>query len=237
MPVAEETAADTTLHSVLDKGEVLLIDHMGGDHKVYGSARVSTGKTPEESSSGPEKDQRLVKRLMKDHHGTPFEHAVFQWYVKAPIFVVREWMRHRAASYNEFSGRYAQFKAEFYIPDHARVVDPNNKQSTILSEDPDLKMLVEDVIEHCSVKAYERYEELLDAGIGREMARLVLPVNLYTQFWWTVNARNVMNFIALRNAPEAQLEIQMYAAAIEYDFAHLMPWTYEAFVEGARVAP
>jgi thymidylate synthase (FAD) len=174
---------------------------------------------------------------MRDKHGSPFEHSVFQWYVKAPIFVAREWFRHRAAAYNEFSGRYARFQAEFYIPDHARVVDPDNKQSTIRTDDEDLERLVDEVISHCSAKAYERYEELLAAGIGREMARLVLPVNLYTQFWWTVNARNVMNFVSLRNAPEAQFEIQEFARAIEADFERLMPWTYEAFIEGGRAAP
>jgi thymidylate synthase (FAD) len=109
---------------ILDHGEVSLIDQMAGDHKVYGSARVSTGKRPEDSSKGEAADTGLIRFLMQNGHGTPFEHAVFQLFVKAPIFVVREWQRHRMASYNEQSGRYSEFHPEFYVPDHVRTPDP-----------------------------------------------------------------------------------------------------------------
>ena len=218
--------------AVLDHGLVLLVDHMASDVKVVGAARVSTGKTPEESSKGPEGDAKLIEFLMAHHHGTPFEHAVFQFYVKAPIFVVREWQRHRMASYNEQSGRYAEFQPEFYQPDHTRGTDPKNKQSSVRTGDRaplGLKRMAE--------AAYAEYRAMLDAGIAREMARIVLPLSLYTSFWFTVNARSLMNFLALRNAPAAQWEIQQYAVAIEALFGEVMPLTYAAFVKSGRVAP
>src|SRR5688572_4589676 len=109
--------------NVLDRGEVRLLGVLGSDASVVGAARVSTGKEPEQASKGQEADKRLINFLMRNGHGTPFEHSVFQWYVKAPIFVVREWQRHRIASYNEQSGRYTEFQPEFYVPDHYRVQD------------------------------------------------------------------------------------------------------------------
>src|ERR1035437_9051220 len=113
---------------ILDKGEVILVDSMAGDHKPIGAARISTGKRPEDALRGNDSDRHLLETLMTGGHGSPFEHAVFQWYVKAPLFVIREWQRHRMASYNEQSGRYAKFKAEFYFPEHVRVQDPNRSE-------------------------------------------------------------------------------------------------------------
>lgn len=228
---------------LLNHGSVLLMDHMAGDGKVVGAARVSTGKGPEYVSKGPEADEKLIRYLMAHGHGTPFEHAVFQFYVKAPIFVVREWQRHRIASYNEQSGRYAEFMPEFYVPDHIRVPDPANKQGAIRYVQPDDDpiggwdaLMVSD-IEDGADDAYGRYLRLLDQGVAREMARIVLPLSLYTSFWFTVNARSLMNFLALRNQSAAQYEIRVYAEAIEAMFAEVMPLTYAAFVDSGRVAP
>lgn len=222
---------------VLDKGEVILVDHMAGDHKVYGAARVSTGKRPEDSSSGDVGDSHLIEYLMKNGHGTPFEHAVFQFFVKAPLFVVREWQRHRMASYNEQSGRYKEFEPEFYIPARTRKPDPNNKQSSILSEDNNNNELNLILIEDSSKKAFHAYETLLGTGVAREMARLVLPLNLYTSFWFTVNARSLMNFLELRTAENAQWEIQEYARAMEDMFREKMPMTHDAWHANGRKAP
>jgi thymidylate synthase (FAD) len=229
---------------VLDHGSVLLIDHMASDQKVTGAARVSTGKGPEYTSKGREADEKLIRYLMEHRHGTPFEHAVFQFFVKAPIFVVREWQRHRIASYNEQSGRYAEFQPEFYVPGHVRVPDPNNKQGAVRYEDhPDDPTgggwdfaLIEDMRTTMEA-AFDEYRRLLDAGVAREMARIVLPLSLYTSFWFTVNARSLLNFLSLRNAPGAQWEIRDYARAIEAMFAEIMPLTYVAFVDAGRVAP
>lgn len=226
--------------SVLDSGEVILIDHMASDGKVTGAARVSTGKGPEFVSKGEEQDRKLIGFLMANHHGTPFEHAVFQWFIKAPIFVVREWQRHRVASYNEFSLRYAEVgeeTAEFYVPDLARVPDPNNKQSSIVASDDMMDALVQYQVHEANNLALTSYRLMIERGVAREMARLVLPVNLYTKFWFTINARSLMNFLSLRNAPAAQWEIRQFAMALEKDFAQKMPWTYKAFIDNGRVAP
>lgn len=228
---------------VLDKGEVLLVDHMASDQKVTGAARVSTGKGPEYTSKGPEADAKLIEYLMAHGHGTPFEHAVFQFYVKAPIFVVREWQRHRMASYNEQSGRYSEFQPEFYMPDHVRVPDPNNKQGAIRYEQPEGDIVggwdasITRDIGYAADDAFRRYRHMLDQGVAREMARIVLPLSLYTSFWFTVNARSLLNFLALRNHEAAQYEIRVYAEAIEMMFAEIMPLTYAAFVKSGRVAP
>lgn len=234
---------------ILDHGAVILVDHMASDHKVVDAARVSTsnsyidlaGETSEQLDQ-LRKDRSLIGYLMRNGHGTPFEHAVFQFFVKAPIFVVREWQRHRMASYNEQSGRYTEFLPEFYVPDHVRRPDPDNKQGAVRgmreidlatgSANPTLW-----AIDSASDLAYQTYREMLVGGVAREMARMVLPLNLYTSFWFTVNARSLMNFLALRNHPNAQWEIQRYAQAIETIFDGVMPWTCDAFVSNGRVAP
>lgn len=228
--------------TVLDFGEVTLVDHMAGDDKVFGAARVSTGKRPEDTTKGETADRGLIEFLMRNGHGTPFEHAVFQFFVKAPLFVVREWQRHRMASYNEQSGRYSVMQPEFYVPDHVRVPDPGNKQSSVRvlaagPVGPDWENLVLKSVRDSARLAYTTYETLIAEGVAREMARLVLPLNLYTSFWFTVNARSLMNFLELRNAPAAQWEIQQYAQVLEDEFARLMPWTHDAFVNHGRVAP
>lgn len=222
-------------HYVLDRGEVRLVDHMAADLKVVGAARISTGKGPEDASKGPESDEKLIRFLMSNGHGTPFEHAVFQFYVKAPIFVAREWFRHRIGSFNEQSGRYGTYKPEFYVPDHVRVPDPANKQQSVRAHGNET--LLTTLIDENNQACFSLYDQLLKAGVAREMARMVLPVNLYTSFWWTVNARSLMNFLMLRNDARAQWEIQQYADAVETIFTEAMPMTRWAFIDNERKAP
>lgn len=188
-------------------GYVRLVNHMGDDLTPVNAARVSYAKS---SLAMTEKDERLIKYLMREGHGSPFEHAVFQFSVTAPLFVVRQWERHRIASYNEQSGRYVEMKPEFYTPNRT--------------------------VKRASAISYWFYKKLLVKN-KKELARIVLPLNLYTTFWWTVNARSLMNFISLRNSEHAQPEIKQYAEAIEAIFAAHMPVTYNAFLEYNRKVP
>ena len=223
MVTAEERKSGRE-YSVLDKGFVRLVDFMGGDQRAVESARVTFGS----KSKGPEKDRRLVEYLLAHGHHTPFEHSVFQFHIKCPIFVARQWMRHRMASYNEISARYTEVQDEFYTPAEFRAQDTINRQGSLKS--PALKTAQLLAVYKESIEAsYAAYRKLLEAGVAREMARAVLPVAQYTQFHWTVNARSLMNFISLRMDPHAQLEIQAYAEAIAEIFKAEMPWTWDAF--------
>lgn len=211
---------------------------MASDLKVVGAARISVGKDPEHASKGVESDEKLIRFLMSNGHGTPFEHAVFQFYVKAPIFVAREWFRHRMGSFNEQSGRYGEYQPEFYIPDHVRVADPANKQQSIRApKDQYHKNFMYNELADDYAYAFEAYERLLASGVAREMARMVLPVSLYTSFWWTVNARSLLNFIMLRADDRAQFEIREYAQIISGMFKARMPLTWAAFESNGRKAP
>jgi len=210
--------------AVLDKGGVKLVDFMGGDGRVVDSARVTFGS----SSKGEERDRKLILYLLQHAHLSPFEHSVFQFHVKCPIFVARQWMRHRWGSYNEVSARYTEVKDEFYVPAEFRAQDMKNKQGSVRTADLSQKDLLTDYTA-CVEASFAAYQKLLDAGVAREMARLALPVSQYTQFYWTVNARSLMNFVSLRADAHAQLEIQEYAKAIAAMFKAKMPWTWEAF--------
>lgn len=212
------------LYPVLDKGFVELVDFMGGDQRAVDSARVSFGGT----SKGEDRDRKLIQYLLAHNHISPFEHSVFQFHVKCPIFVARQWMRHRIASYNEISARYTEVKEEFYIPETFRAQDTINKQGSVAGAKLDNARLLD--IYTKSIKAsYAAYSEMLKAGVAREMARLTLPVAQYTQFHWSVNARSLMNFLSLRLDGHAQYEIRVYAEAIRRIFREKMPWTWEAF--------
>ncbi len=212
---------------VLDKGFVRLIDMMGNDLSAVRSARVSYGK----ELTTPEKDRKLIEYLMKHGHETPFEHIVFTFHVKCPIFVARQWFRHRIASYNEISGRYTELKDEFYIPDKIRIPDEKDKQKSKpndgrINEEEAKKLMIESF-----ESSYRTYQKLLEMGLAREMARIVLPLSIYTEFYWTVNARSLMNFLNLRADSHAQWEIQQYALAIASIFKEKCPWTFNAFLE------
>lgn len=223
---------------VLDKGSIELIDSMASDLQVVAAARVSNGALFETASKGEEKDFKLISYLMKHRHGTPFEHSVFTFYIDCPLFVAREWHRHRIASYNEVSRRYTDSEPKFYFPDRMRIQDPVNKQGSItLESNAPLSFDTIFSIKVHVMKSVELYNDMLKAGIAREMARIVLPQNMYTQFYFTVNSRSLMNFIELRNSKEAQLEIQQYAQVLETFFAQKMPLTWKAFIENDRKAP
>ncbi|MBI4385953.1 MAG: FAD-dependent thymidylate synthase [Elusimicrobia bacterium] len=213
---------------VLDKGFVRQIETMGGDDGVVQAARVSYAGT----SKGDEKDRKLITYLLKHQHLTPFEHALFKFHVKCPIFVMRQWIRHRFASYNEISYRYTIVQDDFYVPAEWRAQDLKNKQGSVAAAHLDQESLTR-ALAGAVDGAKETYRRMLEAGVAREMARMVLPVNLYTEFYWTVNARSLMNFVGLRADAHAQWEIQRYAEALAEHFAREMPWTYEAFLAQA----
>lgn len=221
---------------------VELVQSMGDDAAVVKAARVSTGG----STDTPEKDAGLINFLMRDRHGTPFEHNAFTFYIEAPIFVFREFMRHRIASYNEESGRYKKLEPVFYIPNKARGLIQVGKPGAyeFLGGSDNQHLTVLDTTRQACEKAYEMYEEMLDAGVAREVARGVLPVNLYSSMFVTMNARALMNFLSLRTKREGthfpsfpQREIEMVAEKMEEFFAEKMPVTYAKFNEHGRVSP
>jgi thymidylate synthase (FAD) len=170
---------------------------------------------------------------------TPFEHNAFRYHVRCPIFVAREWFRHRIGSFNEFSLRYARATEDFYVPDLDDVRTQVGKPGAYSFEpvEPELAEQTREELQAVYDHAYATYERLVEAGVARELARSVLPVGAYTQFYWTVNARALMNFVSLRNAEFAQREIRRYAEAVERFFAKAMPVTHAAFVANSRVAP
>jgi thymidylate synthase (FAD) len=176
---------------------------------------------------------------MRDRHGSPFEHNAFRFHVRCPIFVAREWFRHRIGSFNEFSLRYARATEDFYVPDATDVRTQVGKPGAYTFEpvDDELAERTRDELRELYEQAYATYERLVEAGVARELARSALPVGAYTQFYWTVNARSLMNFVSLRNSEFAQLEIRRYAEAVEAFFAERMPVTHAAFLTNGRVAP
>ncbi len=230
----EGIAADTI--SVLDHGFVRLDGSMASDLSVVNGARVSFARKKDDMD---ESDEGLIRFLMRERHGTPFEHNAFRFHVRCPIFVAREWFRHRVGSFNEFSMRYARATDEFYVPAPEDVRTQVGKPGAYSFEpvEPELaeqtRAALEDVYEH----AFSTYERLVEQGVARELARCVLPVGAYTEFYWTINARALMNFVSLRAAETAQREIRRYAEAVERFLAERMPITHAAFVANDRTAP
>jgi thymidylate synthase (FAD) len=210
---------------VLDKGFIRLIDFMGGDSAVVQSARVSFGK----ASTDEGRDRKLIHFLLANHHETPFEHSVFKFHIKCPIFVARQWFRHRMASYNEISGRYTTMQEEFYIPEALRLQKARNYKYETMELAASGPLL--DKISAFYESAYALYRDLLEQGVAREHARMVLPLSLYTQFYWTINARSLQNFLSLRMEEHAQAEIREYAEAIAGVFRLYMPETFAAFLK------
>jgi thymidylate synthase (FAD) len=233
--MAERVLPDGAI-AVLDHGFVRLDDAMASDLSVVNSARVSFGRRKEEMD---ESDEGLVRFLMRDRHGTPFEHNAFRFHIRAPIFVVREWMRHRIGSFNEFSMRYAKATDDFYVPEAEDVRSQVGKPGAYSFEpvDPELAEQTREELQAVYDQAFETYERLVEAGVARELARSVMPVGAYTEFYWTVNARALMNFVSLRATETAQREIRRYAEAVEVFLAEKMPVTHAAFVAAGRVAP
>lgn len=227
---------------------VELIKHAASDADVLWAARVSTkGESSlEEVQADPERSRGLIRFLMRDRHGTPFEHSSMTFYVRAPIFVFREFMRHRTFSYNEESGRYRRLEPEFYVPGPERRLVQVGKpgQYDFVEGTPEQHKLVVEATRAGCRQAYAAYLEMLEAGVAREVARAVLPVGLYSSMYATCNARALMNFLSLRTRREGsafpsfpQREIEMVAERMEDLWAGLMPLTHEAFEAAGRVAP
>lgn len=214
---------------VLDKGIVDLVDFMGSDQSVVQAARISNGAVMPDWRGAP--DEKLIKFLAKNHHMTPFEHAVFKFYVKAPLFVVREWQRHRTFSYNELSGRYKQLKPEFYVPLRVRVPSETNKQSSVEVDDIYLSGYMVGRLIGSYQKSYEAYTDLIDKGVTREIARLTLPLATYTEFYVTGNFRNWMHWYLLRSSEDAQFEIREYAKAVGESLFEKMPISFTALIQ------
>ncbi len=228
--------------------DVELIRSSAHDADVLFSARVST--KGEQSLEGVDDDPAssagLIGYLMRNRHGTPFEHNSMTFYVRAPIFVFREFMRHRIASYNEESGRYRELRPDFYVPGPERRLVQVGKPGAYEFEEgtPEQHVLVTREIEASCTQVYEAYRRMLDAGVAREVARAVLPLTIYSSMYVTMNARSLMNFLSLRTKREGshfpsfpQREIEMVAEKMEAFWADLMPLTYEAFNQAGRVAP
>ncbi|WP_168627659.1 FAD-dependent thymidylate synthase [Cryobacterium sp. BB307] len=234
---------------------VELVRASAHDSDVLFAARVSTqGEQTLESSrlDGVETEQDekrnrgLINYLMRDRHGSPFEHNSMTFYVQAPIFVFREFMRHRIASYNEESGRYRELRPVFYVPAAERNLVQTGKPGAYEFHPGTAEQtaLVQQQTMDVSRHAYEAYQRMLEAGVAREVARIVLPVTTYSSMYVTMNARSLMNFLSLRTKREGthfpsfpQREIEMCAEQMEEHFAQLMPLTYEAFNTNGRVAP
>jgi thymidylate synthase (FAD) len=231
---------------------VELIRSSASDADVLFAARVSTqgeqtleGAQARDTEVGA-RDKGLINYLMRDRHGSPFEHTSLTFYVQAPIFVFREFMRHRIASYNEESGRYRELRPVFYVPGEDRKLIQVGKPGAYEFEDGTAEQtaLVQQETMAVTRAAYESYQRMLEAGVAREVARIVLPVNIYSSMYVTMNSRALMNFLSLRTKREGthfpsfpQREIEMVAEKMEEFWAKTMPLTYESFNENGRVAP
>ena len=225
--------SDETIEVLPPHGFVRLVRWQGSEKDIINAARVSFHK---EIYALNLPDVGLLKYLVKNRHGTPFEQGFMaMFHIRLPIFVMREWIRHRVGfSYNEESGRYVQLRPDFYIPDEWRTQKGKPGAYTFEGFESDEAT---SSLEAWSLSAYREYEKLLSLGVAKEMARLVLPVNLFTEMRWTVNARSLMNFLALRNSPHALTEIRKYAEVTERLFMKHMPNVGEAFLENERMAP
>ncbi len=220
---------------VLDHGFVALDAALASDLAVVNGARVSFN---EESQEMTERDEGLIRFLIRERHGSPFEHGYFRFLVKAPIFVVREHHRHRAGhSYNEWSGRYAKMEQEFYVPDNVRTQVGKPGAYSFEPVDEETREATRREIAEAARLAFESYERMLELGVAKEVARTVLPLSTYTKYYWSCNPRSLMHFCSLRNHESAQYEIAQYAAAAESFLERLMPATHAAFVANDRTAP
>lgn len=225
-----------------------LVKHSASDADVIWAARVSTAgeQSLDEISKDPAKSAGLINYLARERHGSPFEHTSMTFFISAPIFVFREFMRHRIASYNEESGRYRELQPVFYVPAPERKLVQIGKTGSYSFVDGTKEQYDITVrsMKESYVFAYDHYQKMLEAGVAREVARAVLPVGLYSSMYVTMNARALMNFLSLRTSREGshfpsypQREIEMVAEKMEEVFARLMPLTHGAFEKSGRIAP
>jgi len=227
--------------TMVDNVTVELIDCMGADDSVIRAAQVSViGRNDGDGAKDP---HRFINYLMRDRHGSPFEAGTMQFYVEAPIYVAREFMRHRMASYNEVSGRYKKLAPRFFVYPEGRGVvnEGSGAVPKLVPGSPAQHDLVARALERVYKQSWANYESLTDQGIATEVARAVLPVGLMTEFYVTMNLRSLMNFINLRTsdtgASRPQAEIEMVAKKIEEAFAREFPVVYATFNDNGRVAP
>lgn len=226
-----------------------LVKHSASDTDVLWAARVSTAgeQSLEELAKDPERSQGLINYLMRDRHGSPFEHNSMTFFISAPLFVFREFHRHRVGwSYNEESGRYRQLEPVFYVPDESRKLVQQGRPGKyeFVEGTPEQLALAQEAMVGSYRQSYAAYQEMLAAGVAREVARATLPVGLYSSMYATCNARSLMHFLGLRTKHELasvpsfpQREIEMVAELMEAEWAKLMPLTYAAFNANGRVAP
>ncbi len=229
MPHMNSPAAEKLLDKeflILDKGFIRLVDYMGGDSRIVDAARVSY----QSGTKQVQTDEQLIRYLLRHKHTTPLEKVRFEFHVKLPIFVARQWMRHRMGSFNEMSARYSILEDEFYEPHEIRKQSLTNRQGS--SEEFVARNVNENwalfVKEHDD-RCYKMYKDLLTVNAAREQARMVLPVNIYTQFYWTVDLWNLMHFMKLRSDPHAQWEIQEYSRILEACVGAVCPIAYSAW--------
>jgi thymidylate synthase (FAD) len=244
-----EVQDDPNYKSMLDHGFIGLVEHMGSDDTIVQSARVSYGKGTKKVSE----NRTLIRYLLKHQHTTPFEMAELRFHCKMPLFVARQWIRHRTANVNEYSARYSELSNEFYIPELYNI-EPQSTTNNQGREDGGLsdhdKEMARNVIDFNNTQSYANYQILLGneefqndpafstgdnmEGISRELARMVIPVNVYTEWYWKCDLWNIMHFLQLRLDPHAQLEIRVYAEAMYEMIKPLFPLAIEAFDDYIR---
>ncbi len=221
------------VHDVLDHGFVRVVDYFGADSSIVQAARVSYGAGTRKTRE----DEGLIRYLMRHRHTTPFEMCEVKFHVKLPMFVARQWIRHRTANVNEYSARYSVLDREFYIPDRQHLAGQSalNAQgrSTPLPDDEAERVL--DTLRTDSATAYDHYEKMLSqdgqVGLSRELARMNLPANIYTQWYWKTDLHNLLRFVALRGDSHAQHEIRAYATQIGNIVSDWVPMTWRAFAD------
>ncbi len=212
----------------LDHGFIRLVDVMGDDAAIVQAARVSYGQ----GTKTVNEDRGLIRYLMRHKHTSPFEMVELKFHVKLPIFIARQWIRHRTANVNEYSGRYSEMKDECYLPEleQIRFQAKNNKQGR---SDESLDQLegtaVSNIISEGQSSAFGDYKEMLDKGVAREIARINLPLSTYTEWYWKIDLHNLLHFIRLRLDAHAQYEIRVFAEAIAEMLKIIVPLTWEAF--------
>ena len=216
--------------SILDQGFVRLVDYLGGDKRIVQAARVSYG----EGTKTVREDRGLISYLMRHMHTSPFEQVILTFHAKMPIFIARQWVRHRTARLNEISGRYSVMKDEFYVPEASVIHFQSQRNKQGRDDDqpsPEICRRVLEIIKRDQSKAYTDYEEMLSDDIARELARINLPLSLYTEWYWQIDLHNLFHFIRLRADAHAQWEIQEYARAMAKCAKAVAPLAYEAFEE------
>jgi len=220
-----------TAHPVLDHGFVRVIDYMGDDAAICQAARVSYGKGTKSVTN----DEGLIRYLMRHWHSTPFEMCEVKLHVKLPVFVARQWIRHRTANVNEYSARYSILDREFYIPARENLAAQstvNNQGRGALLSDAEAAQVLE-ILKADAGRSYDNYEAMISQdgqdGLARELARMNLPANIYTQWYWKIDLHNLFHFLRLRADPHAQYEIRVYAEAIAAVVADWVPFAFKAF--------